>query len=86
MESADENKDKIYRRQQQLQAGEMSYYPGRDEWLKEWGNERRYGLPTPQMHDRYTCFLQGERNAEWVRGEGEAKEKAKIQEKIAFNK
>jgi len=25
-----------YRRQEQLKAGELNYYPGRDDWLKEW--------------------------------------------------
>jgi len=77
-------KEAIYRRAAQLQAGQMSYYPGRDEWLKKWGNERRYGLPKPCMHDTYTDFIKGDRNREWVQGENENATKKKMNDKIEY--
>lgn len=64
-----EGKARIYRRQEQLKAGEMSYYPGRDEWLVQWKRARTYGLPRPQQHDDYASFISGSKNEEWVRKE-----------------
>jgi hypothetical protein len=81
--AADVNKNKKqYRRAEQLRAGTMSYYPGRDSWLQSWGNERQYGLPQPQMHDDYSHFIQGKRNGDWVRGEKEVEEKTKLESKV----
>jgi hypothetical protein len=57
-----EHRDAIYRRQEQLEAGEMSYYPGREQWLVEWQRVRSYGLPKPLVHDTYAAFLHGEKN------------------------
>ena len=55
-----------YRRQEQLKAGPMAYYPGRDKWLREWQRERMYALAKPQVHDGYGQFLTGDKNAQWL--------------------
>ncbi|GMH92367.1 hypothetical protein TrST_g2902 [Triparma strigata] len=58
-----------YKRAEQLKAGEMRYYPGRDEWLVEWGRVRRYGVNQKMTpHESYVGFLKGEKGEGWKRG------------------
>ena len=61
-----EAEKKVYRRQEQLKAGELSYYPGRDDWLKVWSRTRTYGLPSPLIHDSYGDFITGQINNEFT--------------------
>ena len=80
----DAGKRQIYRRQEQLKAGEMSYYPGRDEWLVQWQRARTYGLPKPQQHDDYCMFVSGRRNEEWVTAEKQQKNQGRIEDNKAM--
>ncbi|GMH63130.1 hypothetical protein TrRE_jg8744 [Triparma retinervis] len=80
----DAGKRQIYRRQEQLRAGEMSYYPGRDEWLVQWQRARTYGLPKPQQHDDYCMFVSGRRNEEWVTAEKQQKNQGRIEDNKAM--
>lgn len=50
----------------QLKAGEMKYYPGRDDWLVEWGRVRRYGVDSKLTpHEDYCGFIKGVKGVGW---------------------